>query len=511
MRQGGPSTRPTRGREGFVLIAVLLVVSLLSLAAYQYAELMMAEARSFDRTVRMTQARALADSGVHYAAAMLADPATLANDLGGNPFDNPGKFQAIEVQLPGGRVGRFSVVAVADATDPSFSSLPTRYGVVDEAGRINLNTLMQLDRSGTVAYQMLSKLGMPDDVANAILDWIDSDEDVRVNGAESQYYASLRRPYRCKNGPLDSLEELLLVRGVSPLLLFGSDRNRNGRSDLDEGGSDELFDRGWAPYLTIYSRELNQDVDGAARTFLNDRDLTTLASTLQGLVGAEVADFIVAYRLYGAENDPPAGSPTGGADALSAAVRQATSGSGGARPRFSIASLLDLVDTQVAIPAQEEDQPPTIVPSPFNDPGKQRQYLPILYDKTTTQQSPELPGRINVNTAPRAVLLTLPGLTESEVQTILDRRPSTAAFEADPVYQTPAWLLTEAGLPVTMLKPLERYLTARTQVYRVQSIGYFDDGGIAARVEAVIDTNQGRPRIVYYRDLTELGRGFEGP
>jgi hypothetical protein len=42
----------------------------------------------------------------------------------------------------------------------------------------------------------------------------------------------------------------------------------------------------------------------------------------------------------------------------------------------------------------------------------------------------------------------------------------------------------------------------------VQSIGHFDKGGPTARVEAVIDANGRRPRIVYWRDLTELGKGF---
>jgi len=55
--------------------------------------------------------------------------------------------------------------------------------------------------------------------------------------------------------------------------------------------------------------------------------------------------------------------------------------------------------------------------------------------------------------------------------------------------------------------------TGRTMVYRVQAVGYFARGGPVARVEAVIDTNQGAPRILYFRDLTDLDtpRGFEPP
>ena len=46
-------------------------------------------------------------------------------------------------------------------------------------------------------------------------------------------------------------------------------------------------------------------------------------------------------------------------------------------------------------------------------------------------------------------------------------------------------------------------------MYRVQVLGYFDQGLPMARVEAVIDTNGGKPRIIYWRDLSDLGKGFE--
>jgi hypothetical protein len=56
-------------------------------------------------------------------------------------------------------------------------------------------------------------------------------------------------------------------------------------------------------------------------------------------------------------------------------------------------------------------------------------------------------------------------------------------------------------------------VTGRTMVYRIQAVGYFGRGGPVARVEAVIDTNQGAPRTLYFRDLTDLDtpRGFEPP
>ena len=123
----------------------------------------------------------------------------------------------------------------------------------------------------------------------------------RPNGAESDYYSGLSPGYRCKNGPLDSIEELLLVRGVTPDLLFGSDRNRNGYTDAGEASDgSQPNDRGWSVYLTVYSRERNIDSDNNPRTNLNDSDVNTLSDTMTQRFGPELADFILAYRLYGA-------------------------------------------------------------------------------------------------------------------------------------------------------------------------------------------------------------------
>jgi hypothetical protein len=86
-------------------------------------------------------------------------------------------------------------------------------------------------------------------------------------------------------------------------------------------------------------------------------------------------------------------------------------------------------------------------------------------------------------------------------------RSGPASGVAGPIYQTPAWLITEAGLQPQQMRTLERYITARPQVYRVQVLGYFE-GGPSVRVEAVIDTNAGRPRVSYWRPHG-TGRGFE--
>jgi hypothetical protein len=198
-------------------------------------------------------------------------------------------------------------------------------------------------------------------------------------------------------------------------------------------------------------------------------------------------------------------------------------------PKQSIASLFSLVSAKVAITKEgsisvartggggrggttSTTVTPTTVTlfaSPLTDQSKLASMLPMLLDKCTTRKGAVIPARVNVNTAPLAALAALPGLTETDVQQIAGVRPPPGAPDwTDPTFQTPAWLLTQAKLSPAKLQALERYLTSQTQVYRVQVLGYFDKGGPMARVEAVIDTNAGKPRIIYWRDLTELGKGF---
>jgi general secretion pathway protein K len=52
-------------------------------------------------------------------------------------------------------------------------------------------------------------------LTGAILDWIDPDDNPHLDGAENDYYHGLNPPYDAKNGPIDDLTELLMVKGIS--------------------------------------------------------------------------------------------------------------------------------------------------------------------------------------------------------------------------------------------------------------------------------------------------------
>jgi general secretion pathway protein K len=62
-------------------------------------------------------------------------------------------------------------------------------------------------------------------IIDALIDWMDTgDGDGEEEyGAEDGYYQSLDLPYSCKNGPIESIEELLLVKGITKELLYGTE------------------------------------------------------------------------------------------------------------------------------------------------------------------------------------------------------------------------------------------------------------------------------------------------
>ena len=293
-------------RRGVVLLAVLVVLAVLILVAYRVSQSMTSEARATDSYVRQMQAQALAESGIHYVMAILTNPSTTVTS--GNLICNPTLFQDIVIldsDTPGNK-GMVSILALYDP-DTALNTNPVyRYGLEDESSKINPNALMQLDPSGTTAYNVLMNLNdslgnalLTEDVVNSILDWLDSDDTTRSDGAEDDYYMALDPPYHCKNAPLDSLEELLYVKGMTWQLLFGNDRNRNGVLDPDEDDGTGQVNQGCQAYLTIFSREQNVSSAGQQRINVNDSDLTTLLSNLTTAVGEDLAAFIVGYRIYG--------------------------------------------------------------------------------------------------------------------------------------------------------------------------------------------------------------------
>lgn len=164
--------------------------------------------------------------------------------------------------------------------------------IIDESGKIDINNLNDL--SGIILQALLVKTGVPDQEASAIvdsiLDWKDADDLRRLNGAESDYYMSLPKPYKAKNAKLDTLEELLLVKGMKPDILFGNAERK-----------------GIIEFLTVYSNSSTINISSAPREVLlavpgltaeivdeiiNKREQLTASGALNVTIPQESSSFI---------------------------------------------------------------------------------------------------------------------------------------------------------------------------------------------------------------------------
>ena len=190
--------------------------------------------------------------------------------------------------------GYFWIIHYDPTSDQTYQS-----GITDEAAKLNINV------APSSQLQMLPN--MTPTAGDSIADWRSKAGTPRPNGAMSSYYEGLSEPYDAKNSPFESVEELLLVQGIDPILLWGSDRNRNGFIDpaeqaaaSDNGGGDvSAFSnatggsRGIFNFVTAYTVEPNKATDGSARVNVNAPDTTNLRKTLTKYLSASRAGAIV--------------------------------------------------------------------------------------------------------------------------------------------------------------------------------------------------------------------------
>ena len=210
-------------RNGIVLLVVLVVIAMLTLVAVGFSDLMLTERKAAQTAGRQVRARVLAQSGAELARQFLdRDPAD-QTDAGGL-YDNPQRFEGVLIADDAAPQDRGRCWVVAPRLDDGGTTIAgVRYGLQDESTRINLATILTIGKPEDAKTMLMALPGMTDEIADAILDWIDADDTPRPSGAESDFYGSLSPPYAARNGPPVTIEELLLVRGVTPELLFGLD------------------------------------------------------------------------------------------------------------------------------------------------------------------------------------------------------------------------------------------------------------------------------------------------
>jgi len=334
------------------------------------------------------------------------------------------------------------------------SSSGVFYGVSDEESRLNVNQ---------ATPEELAKLpGLTPDTIAALIDWKDEDNNVSPGGAEAEYYSSLRPPYLPRNGPLQTVRELLMVRGFSRELLLGDDRNQNGllgspTQTSFPGSRTSPRDPGLAINLTVDGWIQNVNAEGEPRVNIQTADESSLTA-VHGIT-RDIARAIVTYR--------------------------------GQKKLESLADLLDVASGQ----NQSRSRGSGSAPNQPSGPKVINEELFLeIADYLTTETTREQAGLININTAGAQVLACLPGLTPELAQAIISYRASNGFFS------NVGWLLKVPGMTRDIFKQAVNRITARSETFRIISEGKISSSGVRQRLEVIVHVGSDDIDTLAYRE-----------
>jgi type II secretory pathway component PulK len=322
--------------------------------------------------------------------------------------------------------------------------------VIDELSKLNINTATK--------EQLLGLPDMVEEIADAIIDWRDSDDMPSGLGVESGYYEGLAYGYRARNGPFRTLRELLLVKDVSEELFYGEDTNLNGRLDYNErdgqesppaDDGDNVLDVGWAAYLTCYPT--GSSVSSAGET---SGEQTQSSGTQQQTSGTQQQSSGGQAQTSGNQGR------TSGNTQQSSGNTQQTSG-----------------NTQQTSGNTQQTSGSTGQTS-----------------GSTTQTS----SKVNINTVSDIVLAALLGggdEAERTAQAIMSYR-NTLAEGIEDISE-----LTEQGiLSSDIFSQIEDYITTRSDIFTIRCFATADRNGVSGttlRTEAVVDRSSKPCRILF--------------
>src|SRR5574337_577010 len=212
---------PVSSQCGLALAVVLWILAFLGVVFTAFTFSMRTELAAAGNFKEEAESYYLAEAGVYRAAAeiMNADrnippDSTFYDALNEHWHTNPTAYE--NVALGGGHYW---------------------VAVTDEESKFPLNGQLT-PQYDAMLRRLFSNSGVTDDklvstIVDSIQDWRDTDNLRRVSGAEHDYYLSLPTPYRAKNANFETIDELLLVKGMTPEILYGNIANRQRRAELD--------------------------------------------------------------------------------------------------------------------------------------------------------------------------------------------------------------------------------------------------------------------------------------
>lgn len=191
-----------RGEKGFALVIALVVTALLVALLVEFVNEVYVDTSHSHNFVASQQAGILAESGIQ------------------------GGIKLLQVSSALRTGGNYSSLLEPWAKPQSFSSEngSVTITIEEESGKLDLNSATSLTGTPDVfshetLLRLLDYLKLSRDLYEPLADWADTDQAPRPNGAEDNYYRTLRPPYRPRDGRLETFEELALVKGLTPQVL----------------------------------------------------------------------------------------------------------------------------------------------------------------------------------------------------------------------------------------------------------------------------------------------------
>lgn len=466
-----PTLRPSH-RRASILVGLLWVLALLSvvvIGVLHTARMDLIVVKNYGDKI---QAHYLALAGIEKAKALLYQDLRERSRSGqhhnGNLYSAPDQFRDVAL----GR-GQFRVFRQGREDEGGG----VIYGISDEESRLNVNV---------ASPQELAKFnGLTPDIVAAIVDWRDEDNAASPGGAEIDYYASLQPPSQPRNGPLQTVRELLMVRGFSSDLL-GSDIPPGVSGDDLGANPDEIppntLSSGLAGFLTVDSAPQDITASGGERVNVQDADERSLTG-VRGIT-TEIAKAIVAYRGQNRFETI--------ADLLDVATAQNQNQLGNARGGNNANQNQNQNQSSPA----PDGQPSSTPRQNFNGPKLISQELLLeIADDVTVGQGDDLKGAVNINTASLDVLACLPGVSRDLAQAIISSRQSSGFFP------NIAHLLKVQGMTRDLFKQLAPRVCVRSDTFRILSEGRVKSSGTRQRIQEIVRiTADGLTTLSYRED-----------
>ncbi|MBD3180977.1 hypothetical protein GF312_01725 [Candidatus Poribacteria bacterium] len=503
-----------RDEKGVSLIAVMWIITILTVLASEFMYSMQLEIRIARNWSDQVRAYYAAKAGLETAVAMLRD-----DETGHDSLDEEW---------------------TEELSDQLNNSVYTTT-VTDESARINLNTVNQEILTNAILYCM-----------GTTTDDILSEEQ---SSSEAQTLANAVIEKR----PFNTVAEAAKAAGMTPEILYGRSAEEELLISTDptavlsenEENEEETEASALVDIATVYSVDKNTTSDGNERVNLNTADANQIREGVNGegdeIITEQEAQSIVDYRneesegqqggQQGEQQPTDPDNPDGQQQQVFNSITQLLD-----VPAIS-QSTLDIILERITTDDQEGEEGDRInintadvnqlqelegidsgIAESIVNHRQQNQFENVeqlrdvklinmdefvgIVDRITVTDESVLQGKININTAPLEILRMLPGMDDNKAQAIVDYRTvesGSAFITSDPESNEPGpftdlgRLLNVEGFDEQTFREIIDHITYRSHAYRIESEGKSLDGKIIESCNAVIDRSGNRIIIKYWK------------